>query len=95
LLPSPSLQYLPPHIFFWSFHSIMSLTSYPSSLIITCTCLYHLPWYALPYHKFISYTTLEGTRRMHYHRQRIKLCIMQKLRIQSIYFARQGKTNYC
>ena len=39
LLPSPSLQCRPPHIF-WSFHSIMSLTSSPSSLLIKCP--YHL-----------------------------------------------------
>ncbi len=39
LLPSSSLQYLPPRIF-WSLHSIISLTSSPSSLLIMCP--YHL-----------------------------------------------------
>jgi hypothetical protein len=32
---SPSQQCLPPHIFFWSLHSTLSLSS-PSSLLITC-----------------------------------------------------------
>jgi hypothetical protein len=35
LLPSPSLKFLPRHIF-WSPHSMMSLSSSPSSLLMTC-----------------------------------------------------------
>ena len=37
---SSSLQYFPPHIFFLSFYSIITLNSSPSSLLITCP--YHL-----------------------------------------------------
>jgi hypothetical protein len=44
LLPSPSLQCLPPHIF-WSLHSIMSLNSSPSFFLLrvhTISTLLHL-----------------------------------------------------
>jgi hypothetical protein len=50
LVPSPSPQYLPPHIFFWSLHSTLYLTGFlSSSFFITC------PWYDLRLHSSPHY----------------------------------------
>jgi hypothetical protein len=57
LLPSSSLRCLPPHLFFWSLHS-MSLTSSPSSLFIMCPSpsLQYLPQLLISSFLFLSYS---------------------------------------
>jgi hypothetical protein len=65
-LPLPSLQCLSLHIIFWSLHSMMSLTSSPSSLLITCP--YHLnltsltfsAMYTTPHFLLIPSSSLQG-----------------------------------
>ena len=72
LLPSPSLQYLSPHIFFWSLYSIMSLTSFP---IFTISALFpspslqclssHIFFWSL--HSILSLTSSPSSPLLHVH----------------------------
>ena len=72
LIPWPSLQYLSPHIFFWSLYSIMSLTSFP---IFTISALFpspslqclssHIFFWSL--HSILSLTSSPSSPLLHVH----------------------------